>query len=126
MVYCPGIVRIQKDLDSRAKAPIREVFDRTQVVFCVPDERLCHERMCGCRGSVVCTGTHGILAFFCAARMRHAELMVNESRRPSGRCGDAWLTRSHKMARSRLSARSLKGRSSTCTTWASCVMVPES
>ena len=61
------------------------------------------------------SGTHGILAFFCAARMQHAELMVNESRRPSGRCGDAWLTRSHKMARSRLSARSLKGRSSTCT-----------
>jgi hypothetical protein len=59
------------------------------------------------------TGTHGILALFCAARMQHLEPMVNESRRPSGRCGDAWLTRSHRMVRSRLSARSLNGRNST-------------
>ncbi|WP_220199036.1 hypothetical protein [Ktedonospora formicarum] len=34
------------------------------------------------------------MAFFYAARMQHAELIMNECRHPSGRCDDAWLVRS--------------------------------
>src|SRR5258708_14835169 len=50
----------------------------------------CLKLVCWLLGTTVrkvdrCTGTHGLLAFFCAAIMQHAELMVNESRRPSGR-----------------------------------------
>ncbi len=35
------------------------------------------------------SGFHGILALVCAARMQQVERMVKESRRPSGRRGDA-------------------------------------
>jgi hypothetical protein len=63
----------------------------------------------GFPGSVASTGTHSILGTFCAARVQRVERMVNESRRPSGKRGDAWLTRSQKTARPRLSAQSLNG-----------------
>lgn len=59
------------------------------------------------------SGSLVILATFCATRVQQAERMVKESRRPSGRRGDAWLARSHRTARSRLSARSLNRQSST-------------
>ena len=62
---------------------------------------------------LVKSGTHGILARACAARMQRVGCMVNESRRPSGKQEDAWFTRSQSIARSRLSMRSLNGRSST-------------
>jgi hypothetical protein len=82
-------------------------------------------------GSQVCrnklsSGTHGILSTRCAARMQQVERMVNERRRPFGRRGDIWLTRSQRMARSRLKGRSSNGRSSTCTIAESRAMVPGS
>ncbi len=61
-------------------------------------------------------GSHGILALLCAARVQQVDWMIKESRYPLGKRRDAWLTRSHRMSRSRLSARSLNGRNSTCTT----------
>jgi septal ring factor EnvC (AmiA/AmiB activator) len=63
------------------------------------------------RQTVTSSGFHGILAPLCAARMQQVARIVNASRRPSGRQGDAWLTRSHSSARSRLSTQSLNGRS---------------
>jgi hypothetical protein len=50
------------------------------------------------------TGSHGILAFFCAARTQHEDWVVKESQRPSGRRGDTWVTRSQRTTRSRLQA----------------------
>jgi hypothetical protein len=47
------------------------------------------------------SGTHGMLTFFCAARMRHEGRIANVRRRPSSRRGDASFTRLHRMTRSR-------------------------
>lgn len=50
-------------------APPRRIRQRTRVLL----DRLLHPIL------DVLAGTHGILAFFCAAEMQHAERMVNES-----------------------------------------------
>src|SRR5258708_24974920 len=42
---------------------------------------------------VILTGSHGILAVFCAARMQPEERMVNESRRHSWVVPQAWVHR---------------------------------
>lgn len=49
------------------------------------------------------SGIHGMLAFFCAARMQHEGRGVNVRRRPSSRRGDASLTYLHRTTRSRFS-----------------------
>ena len=72
------------------------------------------------------SGSHVIRAACCAGRMQRMERIVKESKRPSRRRGEAWLTRVHRSARSRLSTRSLKGHSSTRMVVASCVIVPGS
>jgi len=71
------------------------------------------------------SGTHGILAFFCAASMQHEGRRVNVRRCPSSRRGDASFTRFHRMTRSRFSlARDdplfhvgLEVSSPPCYTW---------
>src|SRR5258708_13381421 len=81
--------------------------------------------MCKLQQQEGSSGTHGILAFFCAASMQHEGRRVNVRRCPSSRRGDASFTRFHRMTRSRFSlARDdplfhvgLEASSPPCYTW---------
>ena len=70
------------------------------------------------------TGFHATASIGSFRSGRSASTMETVNTRPSGRHGRTALTRSHRSARSRVKARSLKGRRVTCTAVGVCTIRP--